>query len=232
MVKKKDNTYRMCIDYQALNKVSVKDAYPMPSASSCFQQPSGARWFCSTDLASGYWQVKMSEESKDKTAFCTRKGLFEWDVMPFGLTSACATFQRLMKTILCDLRFESLLIYLDDILIWGSTVEETLERLRKFLDNLQGANLKLKPTKCSLFHKSVAFLGHIVSNKRIKCDPSKSEAVKSWTVPTSRKEVKSFLGLASYYRRHISDFSTIAKPLAELTPNHRFPMDQQLSISF
>ena len=220
MVKKKDNNYRMCIDYRALNKVSVKDAYPMPSASSCFQQLSGARWFCSTDLASGYWQVKMSEGSKDKTAFCTRKGLFEWDAMPFGLTSACATFQRLMETILCDLRFESLLIYRDDILIWGSTVEETLERLGKFLDKLQGANLKLKPCKCSLFQKSVAFLGHIVSDKGISCDPSKIEAVKSWTVPTSRKEVKSFLGLASYYRRHISDFSTIAKPLTELTSNH------------
>ena len=217
MVKKKDNTYRMCIDYREVNKHSTLDAYPLPTVNQCISQLSQARWFCSTDLACGYWQVKVDENSKNKTAFCTRRGLFEWEVMPFGLSSACATFQRLMETILCEMRFDELLIYLDDILIWGRNVEETLERLGKFLDKLKSANLKLKPNKCSLFQKEVQFLGHIVSDKGISCDPTKIEAIKSWKVPSNVKELKSFLGLCNYYKKFIDNYSTLAKPLTELT---------------
>ena len=233
MVKKKDNTYRMCIDYRELNKSCPLDAYPLPTVNQCLSQLSQARWFCSTDLASGYWQVKMSENSKEKTAFCTRKGLFEWEVMPFGLSSACATFQRLMETILCEMRFEELLIYLDDILIWGRSVKETLERLGKFLDRLKIANLKLKPNKCFLFQKSVQFLGHVVSDKGVSCDPQKVEAIKSWKVPSNVKELRSFLGLCNYYKKFISDYSTLMKPLSELTsPKVKFKWDEKCQNSF
>ena len=163
----------------------------------------------------------MDENSKNKTAFCTRKGLFEWEVMSFGLSSSCATFQRLMETILCEMRFDELLIYLDDILIWGRNVEETLERLSKFLDKLKSANLKLKPNKCSLFQKEVQFLGHIVSDKGISWDPTKIESkekkIKSWKVPSNVKELKSFLGVCNYYKKFIDNYSTLAKPLTELT---------------
>ena len=233
MVKKKDNTYRMCIDYREVNKCSTLDAYPLPTVNQCISQLSRARWFCSTDLASGYWQVKMSKNSKEKTAFCTRKGLFEWEVMPFGLSSACATFQRLMETILCEMRFEELLIYLDDILIWGRTVKETLGRLGKFLDKLKAANLKLKPNKCFLFQKSVQFLGHIVSDKGVSCDPSKVDSVRSWKVPSTVKELKSFLGLCNYYKKFIANYSTIAKPLTELTSTKvEFKWDENCQHSF
>jgi hypothetical protein len=217
MVKKKDNTYRMCIDYRMLNSVSELDAYSMPLVQDCFDQLAGAKWFCTTDLASGYWQVKMKESSIPKTAFCTRKGLFEWNVLPFGLSSACATFQRLMEKILSDLRFNTLLIYLDDILIYGKSFDETLERLTKYFNKIHETNLKLKPNKCELFQKSVNFLGHIVSENGISCDPDKLKSVREWPVPKDKKELKSFLGLVSYYRRLIPNFSTKAKPLSSLT---------------
>ena len=179
----------------------------------------------------------MAPDSKEKTAFCHQNGpsggLYHWNVLPFGLNTAPGTFQRLMDSMLADLRYVSLLIYLDDILIYGSSFEQTLERLAQYLERLRKANLKLKPGKCELFQKSVNFLGHVVSENGVSTDPKKIEAVKEWPQPRTSKQVKAFLGLASYYRRFIPEFSTIAKPLTMLTSvKNKFKWTPECDLSF
>ena len=218
MVKKKDGGYRMCIDFRELNKRTLsQDAYPLPRIDSTLDSLSNAKWFCTNDLTCGYWQVPMSENSKIKTAFCTRRGLFQWNVLPFGVCAGPATFQRMMESILSDLRYVSCLVFLDDVVMFGSTFEETIENYREFLVRMRKAGLKLKPSKCCLFQKSVSFLGHVVSEAGIATDSSKVEAVKAWPQPKRAKDVRSFLGLVGYYRKFISDFSRVAKPLTALT---------------
>ena len=177
----------------------------------------GTRWFLTLDLLSGYWQVALDEDAKQKSAFVVRNGLYRWKVMPFGLANAPATFERLMEKVLSGLQWEILLVYLDDVIVFGKTVEDELERLRKVFVRLRSAGLKLKPSKCNLFQKSVTYLGHIVSAEGVATDPAKVEAVADWPVPTCTKEVRSFLGLASYYRRFIRGFASIASPLHALT---------------
>ena len=238
MVKKKDGSFRLCLDYRVtVNKVSKLDGYPIPRIDSSLDCLANAKFYCSTDLSSGYWQVPMAPDSKEKTAFCHQNGpsggLYHWNVLPFGLNTAPGTFQRLMDSMLADLMYVSLLIYLDDILIYGSSFEQTLERLAQYLERLRKANLKLKPGKCELFQKSVSFLGHIVSENGVSTDPKKIEAVKEWPQPRTSKQVKAFLGLASYYRRFIPEFSTIAKPLTMLTSvKNKFKWTPECDLSF
>lgn len=217
MVRKKDQTFRMCVDYRALNERTVKDAYPLPRIQDTLDTLSTAKWFSTLDLASGYWQVELTPRAKKAAAFCSRKGLFEWNIMPFGLCNAPATFQRLMDRVLVGLQWETCLVYLDDIIILGSDVEEMLQRLSQVFDRLRQANLKLKPGKCCLFHREVAYLGHIVSANGVATDPQKILKTQEWPVPTSVSEVRQFVGLASYYRRFIRDFAAVACPLYELT---------------
>ena len=219
MVKKRDGSFRMCIDFRGLNGVSKQDAYPLHRIDETLESLGNAKWFCTADLSSGYWQIKMSPESKEKTAFCTRKGLFEWNVMPFGLSSAVATFQRLMETMLGDMRYTSCLVYIDDLFLYGSDFDSTLDRLKELCERLRNAKLKLKPKKCTFFQKSVLFLGHKVGENGIETDPEKVEAVSNWKVPENKKEVKSFLGTVGYYRRFIHNYSTVAKPMTSLTSN-------------
>ena len=217
MVTKKDGSLRFCVDYHRLNAVTRKDAYPLPKIDETLSTLGGAQWFCTMDLASGYWQIKMKDSDRPKTAFMTRRGLFQFRVMPFGLTNAPATFQRLMDRVLRGLQWEKCLVYLDDIIVFGSTFHETLENLRCVMERLREAGLKLKAPKCKWFQKSVKYLGHIVSAGGISCDPEKIEAVRNWPVPQSVTQVREFLGFASYYRKFIDNFSEIAHPLTELT---------------
>lgn len=219
LVRKKDGTVRFCVDYRKLNNVTVKDSYPLPRIEDCLDALSGSQWFCTLDLASGYWQVEMSQEDKEKTAFSTGSGLYQFNVMPFGLCNAPATFERLMERVLVGLPWHILLIFLDDVIVHAKSFGEALRRLRLVLQRLRSANLKLSPKKCVLFQRKVSFLGHVVSGEGVSTDPSKTEAVSAWPVPSSIGEVRSFLGLTSYYRRFVHGYAKIAKPLHELTEN-------------
>ena len=167
LVTKKDGSRRFCSDYRLLNEVTVKDSYPIPRIEETLESLSGAQWFSTLDLASGYWQVELDEEAKEKSAFVVRGGLYKWTVMPFGLCNAPSTFERLMENIMRGLQWESLLVYLDDVIVFGKTIEEELSRLKEVFRRLRQANLKLKPKKCVLFQQSVLYLGHVVSKDGI-----------------------------------------------------------------
>ena len=221
------------MDYCRLNTVTVKDAFPLPRVDDSLAALSGSRWFSTLDLASGYWQVAMDAGTQEKAAFVTSSGLYEWTVMPFGLCNAPSTFARLMELVLKGLHWKICLIYLDDVIVMGRTFEEELERLKEVFERLARAGLKLKPKKCFLFQKRVSYLGHVVTEEGIAADPEKVEQVRTWPTPENSTEVKSFLGLASYYRRFIPDFSTIAKPLYKLTEaKAEFAWTEQCQLAF
>ena len=177
LVRKKDGSYRCCVDYRALNSVTRKDAYPLPRIDSCLDSLASAKWFSTFDLRSSYHQVMVNPLDSDKTAFICQKGMFRFRKMPFGLCNAGATFQRLMDIVMSGLHFQVCLVYLDDIITFSETLEQHIERLLIVLGRLRSAGLKLKPQKCALFQKSINFLGHVVSERGIETDPAKIEAV-------------------------------------------------------
>jgi len=217
LVRKKDGALRYCIDYQGLNAVTTKANYPLPRIDTCHDSLGGNFYFSSLDMCSGYWQVPVKEEDIDKTCFVTRKGIFGFKVLPFGLCNAPSTFQRLVDMALAGLTWEVCLAYLDDLIIFSNTFEQHVERLQMVFDRLVDADLKLKPSKCLLFQRKVKFLGSIVSGEGTAPDPEKVQAVAEWPHPQNLTEVRAFVALASYYRRHIPCFAEMAKPLHELT---------------
>ena len=222
LVRKKDGTIRYCIDYRRLNQVTKKDSYPLPNIQDCLDSLDGAKYFSSIDLCSGYWQVQMTEEAKDKTSFYgAGGGLWRFKVMPFGLCNAPATFERLMERVLGQLQWQICLCYLDDVLIFGKSVQQHLDRLEQVFQRLREAKLKLKPKKCHFFQVRVQFLGHIVSQDGVGTDPEKVLRISECPVPKNVHEVRSALGLFSYYRRFIPHFSETAKPLIRLTEKDR-----------
>ena len=222
LVRKRDGSLRYCIDYRRLNTVTQKDSYPLPNMQDCLDSLEGASFFSTMDLSSGYWQVKLTEDAKDKTSFYgAGGGLWRFTVMPFGLCNAPATFERLMERVLGQLQWQIFLCYLDDILIFSRSVDRHLEDLRTVFQRLRKANLKLKPKKCHFFQREVAFLGHVVSAEGVRTDPGKIQRIKECSVPTDIHGVRSAMGLFSYYQRFIPGFSEIARPLIQLTEKDR-----------
>ncbi|KAI3776397.1 hypothetical protein L1987_46178 [Smallanthus sonchifolius] len=216
-VKKKDGSFRMCIDYRELNKLTIKNRYPLPRIDDLFDQLQGSTYFSKIDLRSGYHQLRVQEEDIPKTAFRTRYGHYEFMVMPFGLTNAPAVFMDFMNRMCKPYLDKFVIVFIDDILIYSKTKEDHEQHLRLILDLLKTEQLYAKFSKCDFWLKEVQFLGHVVNEEGIHVDPAKIEAVKNWKAPKTPTEVRSFLGLAGYYRRFISNFSKIVVPLTALT---------------
>ena len=217
LVEKKDGTLRFCVDYRRLNAATKIEVFPLPRIDDSLDMLSKSRYFTTLDLDSGFWQVPMEHRSQEKTAFITHSGLYQFRVMPFGLVNAPSTFQRLMESVLAGLSGETCIVYIDDIIVPGATFQEHLGNLRAVLDRLRSASLKLKPKKCNLTVQQVEYLGYVVSQDGLSTDPKKVDAVQKFPTPTDLKDLRSFLGLASYYRRFIPHFSAIASPLFALT---------------
>ena len=205
------------IDFRKLNDLTIGDSFPLPNITEILDQLGNAKYFSTLDLASGYHQIPMKEEHKNRTAFSTPHGHYEFNRMPFGLKNAPATFQRLMNTVLTGLQGLQCLVYLDDIVIYGATLKEHNERLTAVFRRLRQNNLKLQPNKCEFLRKEVMYLGHVITEDGIRPVPTKLRAVRDFPVSKKVKDIQSFIGLAGYYRKFIPDFSKIAKPLTILT---------------
>jgi len=232
-VKKKDGSLRMCIDYRQLNKVTIRNKYPLPRIEDLFDQLQGAVHFSKIDLRSGYHQLRIREEDVSKTTFRTRYGHYEFLVMPFGLTNAPAVFMDLMNRVFRPFLDKFVIVFIDDILVYSRSQEEHENHLKTVLQTLREHKLYAKFSKCEFWLDSVAFLGHVVSKDGIKVDSKKTEAVQKWPRPTSPTEIRSFLGLANYYRRFVQDFSKIASPLTKLTQkNAKFQWTEECEQSF
>jgi hypothetical protein len=217
IVKKKDGTPRVVIDYRALNEVTVKNKYPLPLMDELFDRTQGAKFFSSIDLRNGFHQIAIRPEDREKTAFRTRLGHFEYTVLPMGLCNAPGTFMQLMNQTFADVLDKNVLCFLDDILIFSRTEEEHLEHLRLVLTRLREQELYVKPSKCAFMQREVSFLGHRIGADGLRVAPDKISAVQQWPTPTTVTDVRSFLGLANFYRRFVKDYSRIALPLTELT---------------
>lgn len=213
---KGNKRWRMVLDFRALNEKTIGDAYPLPNITDILDQLGGAKYFSVFDLASGFHQIKMHPDDSHKTAFSTPHGHYEFDRMPFGLKNAPATFQRIMDKVLTGMQGTEMFVYLDDIVLYASSLREHEIKFEKLANKLREANLKLQPEKCEFLRKEVTYLGHIISENGVQPDPKKLEAVKNFPVPKNQKNIKQFLGLAGYYRRFIEGFSNIAKPLTNL----------------
>ncbi|GJV04465.1 putative nucleotidyltransferase, ribonuclease H [Tanacetum coccineum] len=216
-VKKKDGSFRMCIDYRELNKLTVKNRYPLLRIDDLFDQLQGSSVYSKIDLRSGYHQLRVREEDIPKTAFRTRYGHYEFQVMPFGLTNAPAVFMDLMNRVCKPYLDKFVIVFIDDILIYSKNKQEHEEHLKLILELLKKEELYAKFSKCEFWIPKVQFLGHVIDSQGIHVDPAKIESIKDWASPKSPTEIRQFLGLAGYYRRFIEGFSKIAKPMTKLT---------------
>ncbi|XP_064398966.1 uncharacterized protein LOC135345475 [Halichondria panicea] len=237
LVRKKDGTLRFCIDYRQLNSLTKADTFPLPRIDDLLDQLNKAKYFSTLDLASGFWKVQVHPDSKEKTAFITHQGLYQFNVMPFGLRNAPAVFQRLMQQVLAGLNPEEGVpfasVYIDDILIFSQSFNDHLQHLEAVIDRVASAGLRLKPSKCKFIRQTVEYLGHVLTPMGICPNPEKVRAVQQFPRPTSVKEVRQFLGLASYYRRFVKGFADIAQPLHALTKaNCRYDWTADCQTSF
>lgn len=217
LVPKKDGETRFCVDYRRLNKLTKVEVYPLPRVDETLRAFEGSMYFSVMDMQSGYWQVPLHPDSIPKTAFITHRGLHEYVVLPFGPTNAPGYFQRMMDEVMGGLKWSSVLVYIDDLIVFSRTFEAHLHDLAVAFDRLREAGLTLKPKKCQMFAGSVHFLGHVVSRDGIAPDPDKVKAIRDMPKPRSKDEVLSFLGMAGYYRRYVPGFSTRAEPLQRIS---------------
>jgi hypothetical protein len=206
----------MCVDYRSLNEVTIKNKYPLPRIDDLFNQLKGAKYFSKVDLRSGYHQLKIRESDIPKTTFVTRYGKYEFTVMSFGLTNAPTYFMNLMNKVFMEELDKFVIVFIDDILVYSKSVEEHEQHLRVVLGKLRAHKLYAKFSKCEFWLEKISFLGHILTAEGVAVDPEKVETVSNWRQPTNVSEIRSFLGLAGYYRRFIEGFSKIARPMTEL----------------
>ena len=216
-VRKKSGAVRPCIDYRKVNALVKPDGFPLPRIQDCLDAVGGMTLFSSFDLTSGYFQIPLKKEDIPKTAFTCKYGLYEMTRMPFGLNNSSGTFQRTMELALQGLQWQTCLVYIDDIIVYGANFEEHMQRVDEVLCRVKQSGLKLKPDKCQLLQTEVVFLGHVVSGEGVRPDPSNITKVVNWPRPTNPKQVKQFVATGSYYRRFIKDFAKMARPLTELT---------------
>ena len=207
LCRKKDGKLRMCVDYRQLNLRTIRDSYALPKIDEILEALQGNRFFTVLDMKSGYHQISVQEEHKQRTAFTVGPlGFYEYNRMPFGLVNAPATYQRLMEDCFDGLNLQTCYIYLDDLIIFSKTFEEHIDRLRQVFDRIRQEGLKLSPQKCHFFKTKVKYVGHIVSQDGIQPDPAKIEKVMEWPRPKTPEDVCQFLGFIGYYRKFIQDF--------------------------
>jgi hypothetical protein len=232
-VKKKDGSFRMCIDYRELNKLTVKNRYPLPRIDDLFDQLQGSCYYSKIDLRSGYHQLRVREEDIPKTTFRTRYSHYKFQVMPFGLTNAPDVFMDLMNRVCKPYLDKFVIVFIDDILIYSKSKKEHEAHLRTILELLKQEQLYAKFSKCDFWIQRVQFLGHVIDSTGLQVDPTKIEAVKDWATPKSPTEIRQFLGLAGYYRRFIEGFSKIAKSLTKLTQkNQKYEWGEKQEAAF
>ena len=229
---KKDGTWRMCVDSRAINKITIKYRFPIPRLDDMLDMLSGARVFSKIDLKSGYHQIRIRNGDEWKTAFKTKDGLYEWLVMPFGLSNAPSTFMRFMNQVLKPFTGKFVVVYFDDILVYSKDKVAHVEHLRAVLQLLRQNQLYANAKKCRFMVDSLEFLGFVVSAKGVEVDPVKIEAITSWPNPKTLTEIRSFHGLATFYRRFIKNFSTITAPLTECLKGGRFTWNSEAEESF
>lgn len=222
IVKRKDGTYRFCIDFRKINGISEKDVYPIPQINPTLDKLHNSKFFTKIDLKNGYWNISLAEESRPITAFVIPgRGLFQFKVMPFGLHSASATFQRTIEKVLGPELGVSAFVYLDDVIVLGNTVEEHLENVQRILRRLRDANLRVNTEKSEFFKTQITYLGHVVDKSGIHTDPDKVKSILAFKVPENITELRRFMGVISWYRRFIPDCSSLTQPLTRLLQKKR-----------
>ena len=221
LIPKPDGSIRFCIDYRKLNALTVRDVYPLPRMDECLDSLGDAEYFSTLDANTGFWQIEVAEEDRDKTTFSCHVGMYRFLRMPFGLVNAPATFQRAMDIILSEVRWESVLVYLDDVIIFSRSFEEHVKHLDLVLQKLSEAGATLKFSKCKFFRQAVDYLGHRLLPHKLQVLKKNVDAISRAEPPTTKTQVRSFLGLCGVYRRFVPHFASIAKPLTVLTKRVR-----------
>lgn len=214
LIKKPDESFRFCVDYRGLNKLTVKDKYPLPRISELLDRLQGSRYFSTIDLKSGYWQLPLDERDAKKTAFMANGSLYEFTCLPFGVVNGPSSFMRFMHTVLRGL--PRTMVYLDDVIVFSESEEQHMEDLANVLKRLDSYNLKISAKKCQFFQTEVEFLGFLVSGEGIRSDPEKVNVIKEWPQPTTAKQLMRFLGFCAFYHKFLKDLSMTAKPLYNL----------------